>query len=446
MKRIALLIATMASIILLMACSNEIDDFDNKIEDNRIILNMSDAVVQTYSDAIPSECMIDKLWVLEFNGSGALVNDTLINGSAILGNGTARQLLPQLPFKPANGNKVVLIANTDAKTFPHPDKASITYSKINTYFTLDIDDYFIVGEFLPMYGEIVWPSAYTCEMVRAVAKIQMQMGTNPSDITGNFNPENITYKIYNCAVGGYIQQPTPLTGIAKTVSGFIYTLDFYLLQKENVAEQEKTLYLFEFPSSTTEGMGNLVGNTFNAQRQFILITKTFNAVTTYYRMDFYDPITKRFLDTRRNHHYIFTIHNVHSEGYTSQNAAILNPGSNIEYTVEVKDGSSHITSNGQFAIVTSVDTAYVDASAAPFNATVATARCQLPTEMSVVTGAASSILLVDVTPAGSAALVSPTTLTYTNAPVVVKIISPTFTSARVKFTFGNITHYVVITN
>jgi hypothetical protein len=441
MKRITFLIA---SILCLISCNNEADFFgpEANIEESRIALNLPDARVQTYSTATPNECMIDNLWVLEFNGAN-LVNDTLISGTQIVGNGSSVQLLPQLPFKPTNGNRIVIIANSDATTFPHPNRSAIQLSNINTYFPLMLNGYYFGGEHLPMYGEIInWPTTYSCNMIRAVAKIQIQMDAEAGDVTGNFNPENVTYKIHNGALGGYIQPQVPLQGIPQ--SGPASTVeDYCLLQKANATEKETTVYLYEYPSSDTTGLGvHVADSVFSASRQYIILAKKVGANTTYYRMDFYDPLTKKFFDTKRNYHYIFTIHKISSEGYTSKSDATNNPGSNIEYTVEVRDGSSHVTSNGQYAIVTSVDSAYVKADTA--NAAVATVRYQLPAEMTApLNVSTNSITLTDITPAGSITLDSPAVLTDMDTPIRVTTTAA-FTSARVKLTLGNIVHYVVI--
>jgi hypothetical protein len=306
-----------------------------------------------------------------------------------------------------------------------------------------LNGYYYGGEHLPMYGEMVnWQDTYSCSMIRTVAKIQIQMDAEADDVTGNFNPENVTYKIHNEALGGYIQRQVTLQGIPQ--SGPASTAeDYCLLQKANATEKEKTVYLYEYPSSNTTGLGvSVADNVFSASRQYIILAKEVGADTTYYRLDFYDPLTKKFFDTRRNYHYIFTIHRIKSEGYAIKEEAGSNPGSNIEYTVEVRDGSSHVTSNGQYAIVTSVDSTHVKADTT--NAAVATARYQLPAEMtSPAPGTTNTITLIDITPTSSITLDSPTVLTDIDAPIRVTT-TPVFTSARVKLTFGNIVHYVVI--
>jgi hypothetical protein len=79
---------------------------------------------------------------------------------------------------------------------------------------------------------------------------------------------------------------------------------------------------------------------------------------TYYRLDFYNQKEASYLDTKRNHHYMFTINEIRSEGYTSVAEAQNNPGSNIEYTIRVEDNSRQIKSNGQYAIAANIDTGW----------------------------------------------------------------------------------------
>ncbi|MDR3267963.1 MAG: hypothetical protein LBT83_02705 [Tannerella sp.] len=459
MKRITFLIACA---LCLLSCNNETDISgpETDSEEGRITLKLTDATVLTYSTADADECKINYLWVLEFNGE-ALVNDTLIYGDQILGNGAATQLLPQLPFKPANGNRIVLIANSDAMTFPHPNRSLIQYSNINTYFPLLSTAYF-QWHYLPMYGEIAsWPGSYSCEMTRAVAKIQVQLGENFSDVTGTFKAENVFWGIFGTGNGGYIQPRLPLQGISNTSYSSIMLTDISLLQNKDPSYMN-LIYIHEYPSSNTtavSGDPSVPENVFAINRQCIVLEKREGGDLLNYRLDFYDPVTRKFIDTKRNHHYIFTINRINSEGYSiyfgGHDEAINNPGSNIEYTIEIRDGSNHVTSNGQYAVVSSVDSAYV---AAPtiIDDTVCTARYQLPAEMTTLySGNSNSITLTDVTPDYSITLVSPAAiwnpscgcyespLTAISVPIVVRTTA-SFQSARIRMHVGNIIHYVVV--
>jgi hypothetical protein len=472
MKKISFL---MAGALCLMSCNNEtnIPDPETDSDEGRITLELADATVMTYSTADKSECTIDRLWVLEFNGED-LVHDTLILGAQIQGNGTATQMLPQLPFKPTNGNRIVILGFRAINNpyldiqFPHPNRSSIKYSTINTYFPIKQNPFYLRGGMSSyMSGEIAsWPGAYTCEMTRPMAKIQVQLGENFSDVTGNFNTENVSWDAWHIVQGVYIRPVIPYHNSYAPPNRHGTDHEFGLLQKENLPALDATCYIVEFPYSntSTEDYSSISDDVFDCYRACILIKKEVAGVdTTFYRLDFYDPDTKKFIDVKRNHHYIFTINRVGSEGYAAytytgtnqflEYGASYNPGSNIEYTVEIRDGARHITSNGQYAIASSVDTAYVAAPAT--DATVCTARYQLPPEITALGEYTSnSITLTDVIPDGSVELVFPLPtympysplacrLTTTNAPIKVTTTAA-FQSARIKMNVGNITHYVVL--
>lgn len=89
----------------------------------------------------------------------------------------------------------------------------------------------------------------------------------------------------------------------------------------------------------------------------------------YYRLDFSRQLrstgldqgaSNEFLDIRRNTHYVFLITKIKSRGYRTQEEALANPGSNIEYTVTVEDGEwESISSNGQYAVKTDRDSCFL---------------------------------------------------------------------------------------
>lgn len=438
MKQIVFFIA---SIFCLTACNNDVEINPQEPENGgQIQLVMPEAEkVNVYSVATANECVIDSIWVLAFEGN-TIKGAEFIHGNKIVRNGEAAQLLPQLSIKIENGYRVICIANSDTKSSFDPIAANVTPSTINTYFKLEQNGYYYGTEHLPMYGEFTWSTSdYTCVMTRAVAKIQVQMGTSVSDVTGNFSAENISYVLYNGAIAGYIQPLSPIDGIAS--SGGVKTREnYYLLQKEGAKEKETNIFLYEYPSRTKTGLGTIVGESdFHRDRQHILLAKSIGADTTFYRLDFYDSVDKKFLDTKRNHHYTFTINKVRSEGYATRNEAQNNSGSNIEYTVRVEDGSSSITSNGQYAIVTSVDTIHVTGTVT--NQSVATVRYQDPT--GVLSTTTNSIAIETASPAGSIILNSPTTITGSN--VDIKITTTTTpATGTILFKLGNITHRVAV--
>jgi hypothetical protein len=332
--------------------------------------------VSVYSTATVSECMIDTLWVLVFQGNTKRWVEK-IEGSRVMNNGQATQLLPQLKHKIDNGNTVICIANVA----PNPDTTSVTPDRINACFKPK-QGFYCGGDFLPMYGEIKsWSpaGAYTCRMIRAVAKIQVQLGpsfayTPVRLYFSDFSPNDVKYKIYHFPDSGFVQPKSTLAGIPGKSSSI--TPIFNFLQKDDATEAQTNAYIYEFQSSI-----HTIGDTvtlidkkkWHVSRPFILLTRDIplQMLPQYYRLDFYNSADSEFLDIKRNHHYLFTINKVRSEGYISEYTAITNTGSNIEYTIRVDDGQ-YITSNGQYAVVTSVDTVRISGDVT--NQTVATFR------------------------------------------------------------------------
>jgi hypothetical protein len=433
------------SILCIAACNNEI--INNDAKNPTIELRMPDATkVSVYSVASDNENAIDKIWVLEFNSSNALINSELIDGSKILNPDNATQLLPQLKVPPTNGNRIVCIANSDATTYPHPDVSSINYTNINNYFPMN-KAYYSGGDHLPMYGEILWSlsSSYTCEMTRAVAKIQIQMGTSDPDATGNFTAENVSFKIYDAGLGGYIQTSASVQGKPQSTTGQA-TKAYFLSQKNGATPAETNVYIHEYPTGTQISTGGTVSDnkTFHKNRQHIILEKTIGADTTYYRLDFHDVNTKEFTNTRRNHHYIFNIQEVRSEGYSRLEDAHNYPGSNIEYTITINDESKSATSNGQYAIITSIDTAYITSTGAVSDSIIATARYQLPPQITALAvGTTNSVSATSATPSGSMTSSGISALTATNGDIKVTA-SNLFTEGVITLKLGNITHRLYV--
>ena len=378
MRRIAFLLM---SIYCFTACNNELDYLPVDPEEGKnppIELILPDAnMVNVYSTATASENTIDTLWVIIFNGNTKRWGEK-IEGSKIVRNGNASQLLPQLKNKPNNGDVIVCIANVD----PNPDTTTVTLATINNCFKLDVNGYYYGTERLPMYGSFTWSDmgGTICLMRRAVAKIQVQMGTSVSDVTTNFTAQNVYYRLYYGAKGGYISPTTPLSG--KQTTQPMHSPELYrMLQHSGATEQNSNIYLYEYQSATDALTQSVLPSKFHANRQHILLYKV-NGVndTSYYRLDFYDKVTQTYIDTKRNHHYLFTIDKVRSEGYKSSSEAIANPGSNIEYTIKVTDRATDVVSNGQYAIVLNMDSV-IRKNIMTSNCDAGVVKYQLPPEM-----------------------------------------------------------------
>ena len=452
MKRITFFII---SILCFTACNNEIV-IEQPIpeQSGQIELIMPDAEkVSVYSTAKVSECTIDTLWVIAFRGAGKIWAEK-IDVSKIVKNGQAIQLLPQLVHHKQieDGDSLYIIANVSPITNASlPDTASITKDNINEKFLLN-KAFYLVGDYLPMFGKMAWSSYdFTCTMTRAVAKVQIRMGETVSDVTGNFSANNVSFRIYNFGNVGHVKP-----GAGGAIFGAIASPgtirdtgnpQFSLIQKAGATDSETTVYLHEYPTATRTGIGSPLGSgvsnkTFNADRQYIILDKVDGSSNhTYYRLDFYNRLDSTFYDTKRNNHYIFTINKVRSEGYSGSTGlaqAQSNAGSNIEYTVQILDDSKHITSNGQYAIVSNVDTAFVSTTGPQ---PIAIARYVLPAGVALSAGIVNTATATGtgITPA----TLSP--LTATNQTYTIDVTSAsTGTKGYLTFKLGNITHTVVI--
>lgn len=451
MNRIAFFIA---SIFCFIACDNNSDYPEIPEIDSQIKLIMPDAEkVSVYSASNESECKINNIWVLEFDRITDLaVNSEHIDGSKIVKNGEATQLMPQLSFKPTIGNKIVCIANS-VRTAAVP--IGYSYNDINDKsVTIGFPPYdhssiiypwkfwFKSGDYLPMYGEMEWSSDnYTCIMTRSVAKIQVQMGTSVSDATGQFSAETVKYWAHMMPTYGFIK-PEPNTNLSWSDTDLLN-----LMQKEGATDVKTTAYVYDFPSSTKALTGATISdNTFHINRPNIILTNELPNDTTFYRIDFYDPATKKFMDIERNHHYIVTINKIRSAGYKTYAEARDHPASNIEYTIKVEDNSQSITSNGQYAIVTNMDTAYVDAGVS--NVIIATVRYQLPSEMTALSSHLLSNSSISVTSGSGLTLVSPNSFQgFTpnqNENLIVSTTTAFVNEGIITFKLGNIIHYLVV--
>lgn len=443
MNRIAFFIL---SIFCFTACNDDVD-INTPRENQRITLQMTDVEkVNVYSTSTLSESTIDEMWVVVFDGTTKKWVEK-IDVSNIANNGQAVQLLPQLKHKPISGWNIICVANA---TISVTDTAYLLPTNINQYFTMT-KAYYRGGESLPMYGSMTWGlmnDGYTCQMTRAVAKVQVQMGTSVSDITGSFSPETVTFTIPVIAKSGNIQPK-----INTTTNTYATQEYANILQTNSATEQSSSFYIYDYPNSINSpanSMGAFADNTFNPARTPILLKHVSPTMgTLYYRLDFYDSASKKFLDIDRNHHYIFTINKVRSNGYSTSFAALNNPSSNIEYTIKIEDDAKAITSNGQYAIVTSVDTAFVKGSIAQTNLSIATVRAQLPSEM---TGVIFSSESISVTSGSGLSLHSSTPTTFTsmtpnmNYQVVINTTTAFSTGSIgvITFKLGNIIHRLIV--
>ncbi len=378
-------------------CSDNTEDIVGKVEENHIQLFIPDAEeVVVYSSGTESENRIEDCFVVVFNSGGSYKEAEKIDVSKIAQNGTASPILPQLSFDLALNDKIYVICNTGLTTLPTGISSE---SDINTKFK-PAKDYYYGGEALPMSGSALWTNtSKIIPVTRAVAKVEVKLGegfniggnVSESDAPGkhwnmeNFREQDCGFVI--CNYGGKSDILPPPAGFSDNTLGAtaIYgtTSENQVLRFAQYANSAAamTLYVSEYPNSTKDYEGNTIAaDAFNASRCFLLMIDSVPAdggpLASYsglWRLDFYDALSKQYIDIQRNHHYTFTINKIRSAPYVeaTNNETITqimsssalsyevwqNPGSNIEYSVEVNEGwADHTYSNGQYALSISTDT------------------------------------------------------------------------------------------
>jgi hypothetical protein len=434
MERITLFIM---SVLFVVSCNNE-SVVNRTVPEERQSIKLEIpgiSEVSVYSTASTSECRIDSIWVLEFSTSGTLVNSQLVEGTDIYYNGQASQFLPELSFKPVTGNRIICVANSEFKG--STVSSSLTLSGIDAQFPIT-KQYYLGGESLPLYGEIASWSAtnYTCEMIRSVAKIQVEYGTSVVIDTMFSVVNSYWFSPYNIGNGGKIQPSSVPVGIVPNthIDPAMPEKDkFYPLQIDTT-ENLKTVYIHEYPSSNTDINGSTISNAqFNKDRLSLLLLLN-NDVG--YRLDFYDQKADTFLNIKRNHHYTFVINKIKSPYYGGTNVIRENPGSNLEYEVVVKDNATVVESNGQYAIVTNIpDTIHVGSTAVA-DSVIGFVRYQLGAGFPAPVGLTTEI-------SASGLTVSPATFSTSNANVTITI-NAGFANGYIEFKYGNAYHKTVV--
>ncbi|MDR2916313.1 MAG: hypothetical protein LBV74_16055 [Tannerella sp.] len=395
MKNYHFISCLLCVLFLLAGCSDDKEKIVDRKENHRIQLFFSDMQeVQVYSTAAEPENYIEDCFVVTFSG-GLYKKSEKIDVSGIVKNSMAAAILPQLSFDIDLGDKVYVICNTGLTALP---------AGINTESDIDdkfkpAKDYYFGGEALPMSGSIVWSmSSYVVTLIRAVAKVQIKIGEG-FNIGGDAFYPNAYWRIEDfnesqCGfvIGNYggksniLQNASALSQNRSGLSAFYGTTSeekFIRFMQHAGSMDSTTIYISEYPNSTKDCEGNTIADdVFNEKRHFLLMLDKVSSdggsllgngmVTSAWRLDFYDVANKKYLDIKRNHHYIFTVNKIRSAPYlywVPNNWATIsttfqgdqevwhNPGSNIEYTIYVQNNWVNATfSNGQYAVSASADT------------------------------------------------------------------------------------------
>jgi len=390
MKKIPLLV--MFCSLLIIGCTEK-DGVDISSENNQISLVIAEPEkISVYSTATTRENMIEDCFVIVFDNSGVFKACEKVDVSKIARNGSETQLLPQLDTEIITSDKVFVICNTGLTAVP---SGIITENDLNDKFK-PAKDYYLGGDALPMSGSFIWaPQSATAVMIRTVAKVQIKLGES-FNIGGLENvPEWYNFAVnYDESKSGFIignyggkSNIIASSGLSQNTSG---QSAFYGTTSENRfirflqyadSEDYMTLYINEYPNSTKDCEGNTIADdAFNEKRSFLLMVDQITqgsanlgngTKANAWRLDFYDPITKKYIDIKRNHHYTFVINNIRSMPYeyhgthtvstafSGDQEAWHNPASNIEYLVLVQETwASHNYSNGQYGLSLSTDTIF----------------------------------------------------------------------------------------
>ncbi len=343
--------------------------------------DMRDEEIVTRSAVSTQECTITKLSVLLFDKSTGKFKEseeidirTQLSGS----NGDKLRTLT-VNLSPAVGDKIVIVANYEQNGTL--TEGNSTTADINSVYKSSFNSEFMpFDEGLPMSGETTYSdSGVTCWLYHSVAKVQVRLADGLT-----LDGQAVTTDNSSWGIGNYLLvtsalvygQPTGTIALNPGIKESDFTdrtpqntIDDASSQDESVMNRG---YLVEYPNAKYAKQQEVDITEFDAGRTCVFLRlRGFDAKSrdNYYRLDFSRQLrstgldqgaSNEFLDIRRNTHYVFLITKIKSRGYRTQEEALANPGSNIEYTVTVEDGEwESISSNGQYAVKTDRDSCFL---------------------------------------------------------------------------------------
>ena len=368
---------------LLSGCTK--DDTQTPAAVKRDILQLSvpgQATVSVYSTEDENECRLFNYWMLVFR-SGALVHKQTEASVAPTANGTTSPSIVLDSFQPAPGDMIYVVANAPAGLAANLNglSAGSTESGLssrlifaNPVFSQKTQP--ATGQ--PMFGKTEWTDAgqNVCLMVRALAKITVEVEPALSSPGERWADKTLQWEI----IGAPQQTSIETTYNTATKCYEIPDPTSYYLgwgaSKGTPDDLSTTLYSASYPNATVASGNQTVSkNDFSKGRTALMlyVTDNISGQTEYYRLDFSrqtrttslnHSAENEFLDIDCNTHYEFWISSVKSDGYITFDEAWKNPGSNIEYTINLsftgngyENGS--FTSNGQYGLLISEEKALV---------------------------------------------------------------------------------------
>lgn len=358
--------------LLLESCNdaNRIERLDIS-QRNVVQLSIPDAKsVQVRSVANEPECMINGLQAFVYNDTHTSSPVYYQEGksgelSFLFGNGTASPIVTLKNYIPQNGDRVYMVCNLTNRTSVSGEgdfliAKTVSEEQLRNYASQGLMKGFSSlkseGRTIPMYGWIEWNEAATsniCLMTRCLAKITVDADAQSlfPDKVVYWEWRNLNYSDFTLDSGykgGIYQGSINESGISEKHD---------LLSATTPVDATKGLVNSYYPleyKHSINALGNEVDEkTFSKDRAMLLLTvqNPDGSDKEYYRLDFWDKETGKYLDIVRNHSYRFHITKLKSKGYSSVQEASLNPGSNIEYTITASDNwSQGFGSNGQYLV------------------------------------------------------------------------------------------------
>lgn len=442
-KKLYMILSAVAILLMASACSSdELIETKKQLSNAVLTLSMpSPEVVNVRSTATDDECNIVELVLLAYRGAsttpvyGASYHDNI--GKVLSGIRTnAPKMAFTTDYVPQDGDCLYVFINPYTPISLTQDRSGIDALKWGLSESLDDSK-------LPMCGCIAsWNSRIdnVCVLMRAVAKVELDI----SAVTVAGKPfANATSIQYSMAHANAVLYPSDKAALTDTEYS---PLSFSYLNYDN----DPIIYIPEYRNSTYAG-GEAVApaaTTFDSRRCCLLLHVAGGEYTGYYRLDFHKNAVKNsatgavqtaeeYLDILRNHHYVFRITKVGSNGYASEAEALANPGSNIEYEMLVEDAGNVSVSNGQYAITSTNDECIIYGNYDE-TYTVATVKA--------VCGnvAFDRITTNSITYEGDIASCNLTALTTTDAELRISFCYGTTNNGKVKISLGNLEKTIVI--
>lgn len=355
--------------LILISCNDDMG-LINISSPKTLQLSIPDAeLVQVRSVANESECKISGIQVFVYNdshtSSPVYYQEGTTDSSFLFGNGTASPTVTLKEYIPADKERIYVVCNLTNRSSVSGTgnflvDETVSEEQLRNYASQGlikgISNLKDEGQSIPMYGWMEWNENATsnvCLLTRCLAKITVDAA---ADL---FTGKQVYWEWKNLNYSDFVLD-SEYRGIYQgAINGAATSGKYDLLSATTPVDESiglvTTYYPLEYKHSVY-ALGNVVDEKkFSQDRSMLLLTvqNPDGSNKEYYRLDFWDKETGKYLDIVRNHAYRFNITKLKSKGYTSAQEAIQNPGSNIEYMITVSDKwTQGFNSNGQYLVNT----------------------------------------------------------------------------------------------